>query len=75
MLDTPRAALPQDAQPIQNLLSVSARAHGASPAIDFMGRQWSYAQLDALVNRATKGLQAIGVTHGTRVGLCLPNTP
>jgi long-chain acyl-CoA synthetase len=40
-----------------------------------MGRQWSYAQLDALVNRAAKGLQAIGVTHGTRVGLCLPNTP
>jgi long-chain acyl-CoA synthetase len=75
MLDTPLAALPQDAQPIQNLLRASAEAHGASPAIDFMGRQWTYAQLDALVNRATKGLQAIGVTHGTRVGLCLPNTP
>ncbi len=75
MLDQTRAALPLAAQPIANLLSTAAREHGASPAIDFMGRQWSYAQLDALVNRAASGLQSIGVTRGTRVGLCLPNSP
>jgi long-chain acyl-CoA synthetase len=75
MLDQPQAALPQAAQPIANLLRRSAETHGACPAIDFLGRQWSYAQLDELVNRAASGLQSIGVTRGTRVGLCLPNTP
>jgi long-chain acyl-CoA synthetase len=75
MLDQTRATLPLAAQPIPNLLRDSASRYGASPAIDFLGRQWTYAQLDALVNRATKGLQLIGVTRGTRVGLCLPNTP
>lgn len=40
-----------------------------------MGRSTTYAQLDATVDRAAAGLQALGVTPGTRVGLCLPNTP
>jgi long-chain acyl-CoA synthetase len=53
----------------------AATRHGTRTAIDFMGRTWSYRELDALVNRAAKGLQDLGVTSGTRVGLCLPNTP
>ena len=44
-------------------------------AIDFMGRTWRYAELGALVDRAARGLQDIGVKPGDRVGLCLPNTP
>jgi long-chain acyl-CoA synthetase len=63
------------AQPIANLLAVTAARFGAAPAIDFLGRQWTYAELVELVNRAAKGLQSIGVTSGTRVGLCLPNSP
>ena len=48
---------------------------GSRPAMDFLGPRWSYAELGDLVDRATRGLQAIGVTKGTKVGLCLPNTP
>ena len=48
---------------------------GARPAMDFLGRRWSYGQLGDLVDRATRGLQAIGVAPGAKVGLCLPNTP
>ncbi|WBO22984.1 long-chain-fatty-acid--CoA ligase [Sphingomonas abietis] len=44
-------------------------------AIDFMARRWRYAELGALVDRAARGLQDLGVKPGDRVGLCLPNTP
>jgi long-chain acyl-CoA synthetase len=63
------------ARPIPALLTEAARAHPANPAIDFLGRVTTYAALDAQVNHATEGLQKLGVMPGTRVGLCLPNTP
>ena len=44
-------------------------------AVDFMGRVTSWAALGAAVDRATAGLQRLGVVAGTRVALCLPNTP
>src|SRR6201981_2007344 len=45
------------------------------PAIDFMGKRFTYRDLGDLVNRAAKGLQQIGVKPGVHVGLYLPNTP
>ena len=45
------------------------------PAIDFLGRKTTYAQLATHIRQAAKGFQNIGVTKGSRVGLCLPNTP
>ncbi len=62
-------------RPINSLLDDTVRDYAARPAIAFLGRRWTYAQLDAEVARATRGLQDIGVRPGTRVGLCLPNTP
>jgi carnitine-CoA ligase len=38
------------------------------------GRQWSYAELDALVNRAAHALQRVGVEKGQHVGLLLGNS-
>ncbi|MEJ0047177.1 MAG: AMP-binding protein [Rhodospirillales bacterium] len=62
-------------QPIPALLSASARNFAKSPAIDFMGRVWTYAELDHLVDRATAGLQKLGVVHGTRVGCACRTRP
>ncbi len=62
-------------RPIPSLLDDTVRNHPGKPAIAFLGRSWTYAQLDAEVTRATRGLQDIGVQQGARVGLCLPNTP
>lgn len=45
------------------------------PCIDFLGAKWTYAQVGDLVERAAAGFRRIGVREGTRVGLCLPNTP
>lgn len=71
---------PEDMPPIAprlltDLLDHAVEAHGAWPAIDFMGRRWTYAEVGALVRKAARGLQDLGVVKGTRVGLCLPNTP
>lgn len=63
------------ASPITELLDRSVAAYGGKTALNFLGRCWTYAQLGDLVDRAAAGLQRLGVVPGTRVGLCLPNTP
>ena len=62
-------------RPLTALLDQSVARFPGRPAMSFLGRRWSYAQLGALVDRAAAGLAAHGVARGTRVGLCLPNTP
>jgi len=78
---TPAADMPPEIMPtiaprlLTELLDKAVANHGKWPAIDFMGRRWTYAELGDLVRRTARGLQDLGVTPGTRVGLCLPNTP
>lgn len=76
----PSSQLPEEMPPIAprlltDLLDHAVARHGKWPAIDFMGRKWTYAEIGHLVRRAERGLQDLGVRPGTRVGLCLPNTP
>ena len=40
-----------------------------------MGKRLSFAEIGDLSDRAAKGLRAIGVGEGVKVGLLLPNTP
>ena len=40
-----------------------------------MGKRLSFAEIGALSDRAAKGLRALGVGEGVKVGLLLPNTP
>ncbi|MEP9353128.1 long-chain fatty acid--CoA ligase [Xanthobacter sp. KR7-65] len=61
--------------PVPELLDISVAEHGPHTALSFLGRKWTYAELGAAVDRVAAGLQAQGVGKGTRVGLCLPNTP
>ncbi len=75
-------AAPRDARtyefksaPAYMLLDDAVRRYGNRPALDFLGRRTDYAELGRLANRAAAGLQKIGVTRGTKVGLCLPNCP
>ena len=60
---------------LTDLIDHAVSHHGAWNAIDFMGRKWTYAEIGELVRKAARGLQDLGVVKGTRVGLCLPNTP
>lgn len=45
------------------------------PCVDFLDKKYNYAEISDLVNRAAKGFQQMGVGKGSKVGLCLPNTP
>lgn len=62
-------------KPIPEILDRAVREFGNNPAIDFMGSVWTYKELGELVDRAAKGLQALGVKKGVHVGLFLPNSP
>ncbi|BEP53080.1 long-chain fatty acid--CoA ligase [Variovorax sp. V118] len=60
---------------VQQILADAVAGFPDRPAIDFMGKRLNYRELGALVDRAAKGLQALGVRPGVHVGLFLPNTP
>ncbi len=67
------AAIP--VQPLPALFAQSARRFGPRPCLDFLGRRYSYADVERLIERAARGFQNLGVTKGARVGLFLPNCP
>ncbi len=60
---------------LPTLLDRSAAAFPDRTALSFEGRRWMYRDLATLVDRATAGLQRLGLKPGERIGLCLPNTP
>jgi len=45
------------------------------PCVDFLNKKYTYGEIGDLVDRAAKGFQQLGVKKGTKVGLCLPNSP
>lgn len=61
--------------PVFSLLDRAAKEHGHATCTNFRGRKETYAEIARLVDTATLGLQRLGVTKGTNVGLFLPNTP
>ncbi|ADU00841.1 AMP-binding protein [Mycolicibacterium gilvum] len=54
-----------------------ARTHpGRDALVDVAGgRRWTYAELDAEIDTVARGLMAIGVERGDRVGIWAPNCP
>lgn len=68
-------AAPLSQTGLPDLFDAAVAKFGPRPCIDFLGKTYSYAEIAGLVARAAKGFQALGVGKGTRVGLCLPNTP
>ena len=62
-------------RPLPELLANSVAAWPERPCIDFLGAKWTYGRIGDLVDRAAEGFRRLGVVKGTRVGLCLPNTP
>lgn len=62
-------------RPVYEMLEETVRNYGDRPGFDFLGAKQSWADIGDQVNRLAKGLQAIGVGHGVKVGLFLPNSP
>jgi long-chain acyl-CoA synthetase len=62
-------------EPLPDMLDRTVRDYGGATCTYFMGATMSYKEIGALADKAAKGLQAVGVQKGTRVGLLLPNVP
>jgi long-chain acyl-CoA synthetase len=61
--------------PVYALLDASVARFGDRPCTSFYGKRLTYREVGALVDRTAAGLQTLGVTKGTRVGLLMPNCP
>jgi long-chain acyl-CoA synthetase len=62
-------------QPVFALLDGSVARHGDKPCTSFYGKTLTYREIGELVERAAAGLQTLGVTRGSKVGLLMPNCP
>ena len=60
---------------VGGLLDQAVARFGKRPCTYFLGRRMSFTEIGELSDRAAKGLQALGVGPGVKVGLFLPNTP
>ncbi|KQW07711.1 long-chain fatty acid--CoA ligase [Leifsonia sp. Root4] len=58
-----------------DMLDASARANRASVALEFFGETTTYAEMADQIARAANGLRKLGVRHGDRVAIVLPNCP
>lgn len=60
---------------LPDMFAASAARKGDAPMLDFMGRQFGYAEVAGGVARVARGLQQLGLGKGSRIGLFLPNVP
>ncbi|MDX1295079.1 MAG: AMP-binding protein, partial [Sulfurimonadaceae bacterium] len=61
--------------PLYTFLEESASKYPQNRALSYLGNDFTYAELDALVNKAANALSALGVQQGDRVAIFLANTP
>jgi len=57
------------------LLDEGFRKHAALPAYKYMGRSYSFADIDAHARALAAYLQSLGLERGDRVAIMLPNIP
>lgn len=62
-------------RPLTDLLDAATAKFPDNAAIIFKGKNMSYRALSDAVTQTAAGLQQLGVTKNTKVGLFLPNTP
>jgi crotonobetaine/carnitine-CoA ligase len=56
-----------------HLLEEAARRHRGKPLLIYEGRRLSFEEVDRWVNRAANALRGLGLGHGDKVGVMLPN--
>ncbi|TFB17958.1 long-chain fatty acid--CoA ligase [Microbacterium sp. 3H14] len=71
--------VPEDLPPVDgslvDIVTASARDYPDAPALQFFGRETTYAQLQTAIDRAATGLRDLGVRAGDPVAIVLPNCP
>jgi long-chain acyl-CoA synthetase len=71
----PPSLAPYPPRTLLDYVADAAREHPASPAVLFKGAMLTYGELEALSSDFASALAELGVRHGDRVGLLLPNCP
>ena len=78
-LDSYAEGVPAEIDPptetLSEMMAASVAAFGRRPALEFFGAVTSYRELGEQIQRAAEGLRRLGVGHGDRVALVLPNCP
>ncbi len=73
------AGVPEDLAPVSgslvDIVDASTRDYPDAPALQFFGRETTYAQLSADIARVAAALAAHGVRAGDPVAIVLPNCP
>ncbi len=67
--------IPPSPQLLHDLLSNAAQSHPHQAALIFFGQKIRYRELDLISNRFAHMLHALGMQHGERVAIVLPNIP
>ncbi|MDZ4044748.1 MAG: AMP-binding protein, partial [Rhodoglobus sp.] len=60
---------------LYDLVASSAQEFAANVALEFFGRETTYADMLDQIDRAAEGLRLLGVQKGDPVALILPNCP
>ncbi|QEO15405.1 AMP-binding protein [Agromyces intestinalis] len=60
---------------LYDLIRESVAQYPDRPALEFFGRETTYADLGAQIERAAEGLRLLGVQKGDPVAIVLPNCP
>ncbi|MGF3055434.1 long-chain-fatty-acid--CoA ligase [Microbacterium sp. YY-01] len=73
------AGVPADLDPVEgsliDIVEASVRDYPDAPALQFFGRETSYRDMHAAINKAAAGLKERGVEAGDLVAIVLPNCP
>lgn len=62
-------------QSLSDMIEASIARYAKATALEFFGATTSYGDLGEQIERAAEGLRRLGVTHGDRVAIVLPNCP
>jgi len=69
------AEISEPTQTLVQMMTASVKKYRRRPALDFFGATMSYGELGDQIDRVASGLKKLGVTHGDRVALVMPNSP
>lgn len=62
-------------RPMTDLLDDAVKKHGDKTFLSFMGKKYTYKEVGEMADKAAKGFQEMGIKKGSKVALCLPNSP
>lgn len=60
---------------VTRMFAESVETFGGRPLADFLGRRFTYSEVNAEARGFARGLQSLGLGKGDRIGLYLPNVP